>query len=384
MTGSLVVKRDIYHITINHKDAQGKWKKKWISTGLSVHGNNKRRAEKLLKDALDEFEKQASEVTSDVLLVDYLDSWKEVARVKVDANTMEGYEQLINSHIRPYFEEKQCRLVDVSTKMIQQFYGQKMIDGRIRGKGGLSANTIKHFHAVIRQVMSAAEKDGLIAKNPCDNVELPRIQQYQAKFYNVDEVKHLLDCCPENQPITAIVLLTAYYGLRRSEVMGLRWKAIDFDNEALRIEHVAVRNKTRMYKSKTKNLSSKRSYPLLDEIKSLLLKIRARQQENKALLGTAYHDSDYVFVWDDGTLISPDYASRTFGKVLKANGLRTIRFHDLRHSCASILISMGYGLKDVQEWLGHSDISVTGNIYAHLETKRKTEMAKQFAQKMIG
>ena len=334
----------------------------------------------MLRDTLAEYDEQdIAMMTDKTLFVDYVEVWKDAARMGIETVTFEGYVQTLNTHILPYFRERQTKLRDMTTSVIQQFYAEKMENGRIRGKGGLSGNTIKHFHNIIRQVLTHALKAGLIARQPCDDVLLPKIQKYKASFYNVDELKHLLSFCDDDAPIKPIILITAYYGLRRSEVVGLKWKAIDFTNNTLRIEHVAVRGKTRIYKDKTKNLSSKRSYPLLGEIRDTLLAMKQKQAENRALLGSAYHDSDYVFVWNDGKLVDVDYPTQTLRRIILNNGLRYIRFHDLRHSCASILITLGFGLKDIQEWLGHSDITVTGNIYAHLETKRKIEMAQRFA-----
>ena len=102
-----------------------------------------------------------------------------------------------------------------------------------------------------------------------------------------------------------------------------------------------------------------------------------RDAKNKRLFGREYDDNDYLFKWDDGHPVSPDYVSAKFRRILEENNLPIIRFHDLRHSCASILINMGSSLKDVQEWLGHADITMTGNVYGHLFNERKVTLAAQ-------
>lgn len=132
-------------------------------------------------------------------------------------------------------------------------------------------------------------------------------------------------------------------------------------------------------KDKTKNTSSRRIYPMPPEIKDILLKAKEKEIENKKLFGNEYNLNDYVFKWEDGKPISPDFVSRKFREILKKYELRHIRFHDLRHSCASMLYEMGYDLKDIQEWLGHSDIKITGNIYTHLNIKQKQKIAKSFS-----
>jgi len=159
----------------------------------------------------------------------------------------------------------------------------------------------------------------------------------------------------------------------------LKWDSIDFDENTLTIKHTVVKVSTVIEKDKTKTKSSHRSFPLLPEMRELFLQIRAEQEANQKLLGSGYVLSDYIFCWADGHSFSPDYVSHRFHNLLKKNALPMIRFHELRHSCASTLINQGFNLKDVQEWMGHSDIGVTANIYGHLETKRKQDMANQMS-----
>ena len=117
----------------------------------------------------------------------------------------------------------------------------------------------------------------------------------------------------------------------------------------------------------------------MPEIKTLLLEERARQENNKKEFKKAYTDSPYVFVWSDGKPFTPDFVTHHFERIIKKNNLPYIRFHDLRHSCASILLSQGFTLKDVQEWLGHSDIKMTANVYGHLDIERKKSIAEAIA-----
>ena len=161
--------------------------------------------------------------------------------------------------------------------------------------------------------------------------------------------------------------------------MGLKWDAIDFDNNMLSIKHTVVQNDTIVRKDKTKNHASKRSYPLMDDIKEILLGLKSEQDNNRELFGSEYIESDYVFTKPDGTLIRPDYVSQKLRKILKQHNLPYIRFHDMRHTCASILLSKGWTLKDIQEWLGHSDITITANIYTHIDITRKQELAKNMS-----
>ena len=135
--------------------------------------------------------------------------------------------------------------------------------------------------------------------------------------------------------------------------MGLRWSSVDFEENTLKIEHTVVRMLSVEYKDGTKSKTSMRTFPLLADVRELLLKLKNIQIQNRTIFGNTYYKSDYIFKWQDGRLYRPDYVTRSFQRVLKRHGLRIIRFHDLRHSTASILYDKGWDLKDIQEWLGH-------------------------------
>ena len=137
------------------------------------------------------------------------------------------------------------------------------------------------------------------------------------------------------------------------------------------IKHTVVKGKDIVLKDTTKNDSSRRTYPMSDEIKKIFLNQKKLEEENRKKYKKTYKENDYVFKWDDGELYRPDYLTRRFKKLLEENNMPKLRFHDLRHSCASVLASNGYQLKDVQEWLGHSDIGVTANTYTNLFKDRK-------------
>lgn len=379
MTGNLHVKNDKYYIVLSFKNDAGKWKRKWISTGLPVKGNNKAKAKQMLKDTLEKYEGMEQSLNTNMLFSDLLDKWLSIAKLNIDIVTYEGYHHTVEKHLKPYFSGKRNKKPhEVTTDMIQQYYIQKMDSGRLDGKGGLSAKTIKQHHTVIYQAFEYAIENDLATKNPAKSTKRPPTKKYKADFYSLEETKALLEACKTEQ-LYALILFTVYYGLRRSEVLGLKWSAINFENDTLTIQHTVVNNFTLVRKDETKNAASNRSYPLFDFIKEILLAMKKKQIEEQVLLGSEYQKNDYVFRWPDGHPFSPSYVTGNFAVILKKYGLRKIRFHDLRHSCASMMISKGLTLKDIQEWLGHSSIQMTADIYGHLEVQRKQNIASTFA-----
>jgi len=379
MTGSLQIKKDKYYIVLNMYD-NGKRKQKWIATNLPSKGN-KKRAEKMLRDTLRDYEAQEKLVKSDMLFSDAVRQWLTASAIRVDAVTLQGYENIARVHVLPYFDALEIKLLDVDRHILQKYIDEKYYRGRIDGNGGLSPASLRLHKNVLYQTLKEAVRNELILTNPCEYVNLPQLQRYESHFYTADQLNALLDAIKE-EPIYPLIKATAVYGLRRSEVLGLKWDSIDFDVDTVNIKHTVSKVTKIVEKDKTKNASSRRSFPLLPDIKKLLLKIKQQESENRKLFGREYAENDYIFKWDDGRPYSPDFVSYKFDWLLNHYGFPHIRFHELRHSCASVLISMGFNLKDVQEWLGHADIKMTANIYSHLDITRKIAMANKIANQL--
>ena len=246
---------------------------------------------------------------------------------------------------------------------------------------GVSANTVIHRHANIRKALQYAYKIGLISNNPADRIERPRKEPYVGDFYNERELKQLFEAI-KGDPLELPALLAAYYGLRRSEVLGLKWSAIDFEKKTITIRHVVTEAEidgkmTIIEKDRTKTKSSHRVLPLVKPFEDALLRLKEEQNDNRKLCGNSYNTDylDYINVNAIGERLKPGYLTAHFPLIIERNGLRRIRFHDLRHSCASLLCSNGVSMKEIQEWLGHSNISTTANIYTHLEYNSKIASA---------
>ncbi len=386
MTGSLQIKNNKYYLVLNTYE-NGKRKPKWIATELAAKGN-KTRAPKLLRDTIKEYE-QAEEARAEqeanwslMPFIDAIRLWYDdkISNFEhpIDEVTKQGYDTLMKNHVYPYFKEKGLRPCEITKDNLQEFINEKAKNGKLNGKGGLAPRSLKLIKNIVNQTLQFCVSEGMIPSNPCQFVKLPACQRYEAKFYTKSQIDELLEKI-KNEPLYPLIRLTALYGLRRSEALGLCWDCVNFEAETITIRRTVSKVTTVVAKDKTKNTSSRRSFPMTPDIKQLLLELRAHQEQDKKFFGKEYHDCDYVFRWPDGRPFSPDYVSDKFPKLLKAAGMPKIRFHELRHSAASNLLNMGFSLKDVQEWLGHSDIKTTANIYGHLDAKRKMSMAEALA-----
>ena len=395
MTGTLQVKRGKYFCVLDYRDENGARKFKWISTGLEEKGN-KRKATEMLNKVLMEYELKNLEVKTtgkqnshsvkivdepnqgDILFTDYMQNWLEKKKNKVEITTWDGYYDIVIKHFVSYFEPLKLNLRQVKAKHIIDYYDFKFTNGKIRNKkGGLAHSSLRKHSVILKSILNQAFLEELIDRNPALKVPIPKRDDVEpkAKFLTAEEANKLLKIF-SNHHLQPLIYLTLYYGLRRGEVIGLKWAAIDLKNNKLKINHTVTRVSTLVSKDKTKTSSSKREYTLLPEIKELLIKVKNEQKAYKKDFGREYKNTDYVFTWPDGRGYLPEYITKEFQKVLAKNNFPKMRFHDLRHSCASILYDKQWQLKDIQTWLGHSNIETTGNIYTHITKSRKEILAK--------
>ena len=233
------------------------------------------------------------------------------------------------------------------------------------------------LHANLHKALKQAVKLDLIPGNPVDKVERPKPERYMAAYYTAEEMEQLFEAARGHR-LELIIQFAAFYGLRRGEVLGLRWDAIDFAAGAFTIRHTvttaSVEGKHLLIQAdRAKTKSSLRTLPLVEGFTQRLRALKEQQKYNEKLCGNCYNQKfkGYLFVDEMGNLILPNTVTDNFAQLLKEHGLRKIRFHDLRHPCASLLLKQGVPMKQIQEWLGHSDISTTANIYAHLDSQSK-------------
>ena len=326
MTANLRVKDDKYYVVLTHT-TDGKKNQTWVSTGLTATGNEGK-ARQIMLDMLGEKPEQAA--PPDMLFSDAVRRWLEDVRHRVDEVTYQGYEVQARAHILPYFDDLQIRLCDVDGETLQTYINVKAKFGRSDGHGGLSAVSLRQHKNVLNQTLKLAQRDGLIQTNPADLVVMPHAAQFTGTFYTEAQMRDLLTAV-KNERLYPIIYVTALYGLRRSEVLGLKWDSINFAMQTLTIRHTVARVTKVVEKNKTKNASSFRSFPLTDDAVRLFKILLQQEQYYRNHFGKDYIDNDYVFTWEDGHPYSPDYVSHTFHKLLKKYDLPHIRFHDLRH-----------------------------------------------------
>lgn len=379
ITGSLTDSKTNYWYGVINIYPNGKRKQKWIKSNITHNNNkrNKRKAESWLRNLLTEINKTPTIITGAVSVAEYFKYWLKVIEKEVEPNTYRSYKGNMLNHIIPYFEKRKVKLQDLKYYHLEEYYkfkvnGYERLDGK---EGKLSPQTIKHHHQNISKALNDAVKRELILVNPATLANTPKVPRHRGTFYNQEEIKEMLSLFV-NTKIKVPVFLTSFYGLRRSEVIGLQWKNVDFINKRLTIAHTTLQNTGGDYeRDNTKTDSSYRSFPMNETVIQVLQEEKKRQEQQKELLGNYYKNSDKVCVLSDGTPITCNYLSKNFNKVIKNSNLPYIKLHELRHSCASNLLSMGFSVVQVAEWLGHSSPSTTLNFYAHIDSNSKKDMA---------
>lgn len=379
-------KKDIatYVLRLNliDRDAMGntKYRTKDISTGLEANKRNKIKANALLEEMISNY----NHIGETSLFSDYCLQWLEKKKIEVETITYEGYQYRI-SHIVNYFESNPVTISELSAGQVDNFYHYLLTKDKLcstpKTSKSLSNRTIKDIAILLRAIL----KDAIVLGDVPDRektlnaikLKVPKRPEESAEqvYIGIDEADIFRNAIRGHR-LELPFLLAFYYGLRREEILGLKWSAIR-DNH-LYIEHTVTRMKTTVAKNRTKTSASHRNYPIPDEIKAMLDKIYEKQQLNQNLFGNAYHHSDYIFTWENGRTYSPDYLTKSFKKLVMANEKldNRLTLHSLRASCVSILVHEGIDIKDIQTWVGHKDIQTTLNIYARTNQKQQTKVMK--------
>ena len=374
VAGHLTSKNGRYYAVLNYRNAGGQRKTKWISLGLSEKGN-KRKAEAELARLRAEFEppKEVGDLSSDMLFADYLLEWLEIAKGRLAVATYSSYAAMIKKPVGPYFRQRNLTLRELEARHLQMFYSEMLRK--------VKPNTVIHYHAIIHSALKYAVKTDMLVQNVADKVDRPKKNSFQPVFLSAEEMQKMFKAL-RGTKLELPVLVAAFYGFRRGEVLGLKWDAIDFERGTISVIRTVTTitldgKQTEIEQQSAKTKSSLRTLPLIGSFREYFLQVKEAQELNKQICGNCYnHEYDgFVFVDELGERMRANYLTSAFPKFLEDHGLRRMRFHDLRHSCASLLLANGVPLKHIQEWLGHSDFATTANIYAHLDVKSKERSA---------
>lgn len=387
ITGRLTEKNGNWYAVLNLYTTEGKRKEKWCNLDLEAKKGTKKEAghrlaeilakyntgELYLQESLSKSEQERRRQGDETLDV-YIDEFLENYKCNLSVLTYNGYRNMLDARIIPYFKNLGMSIKELTGDEINDFY----ISLR---KDGLTGATAQRYHSLLHLAFKHAVKRRVLQTNPCDQADRPKSTQYIGDYYNAEELKTLIDCLGDD-PMRVAVILAAYYGLRRSEVLGLKWDAVDFVENKIYIRHKIIESKAGgshlegLDVMKTK--SSYRSLPLLPYIQQVLLAEKQKQQEMQTMLRKSYNRKylDYICVDAVGDLLKPQYITEHFKIILERNNLKVIRFHDLRHSCASMLLANKVPMKLIQDWLGHSNMSTTANIYSHVDATSKEQTAE--------
>lgn len=375
VAGHLTLKNGRYYAVLNYRNAGGQRKTKWIALGLPEKGN-KRKAEAELARLRAEFEppKEVGDLSSDMLFADYLLEWLEIAKGRLAVATYSSYAAMIKKPVGPYFRQRNLTLRELEARHLQMFYSEMLRK--------VKPNTVIHYHAIIHSALKYAVKTDMLVQNVADKVDRPKKNSFQPVFLSAEEMQKMFEAL-RGTKLELPVLVAAFYGFRRGEVLGLKWDAIDFERGTISVIRTVTTitldgKQTEIEQQSAKNKSSLRTLPLIGSFREYFLQVKEAQELNKQICGNCYnHEYDgFVFVDELGERMRANYLTSAFPKFLESHGLRRMRFHDLRHSCASLLLANGVPLKHIQEWLGHSDFTTTANIYAHLDYKSKITSAQ--------
>ena len=377
MRGSVQEKNNKLYVVLSYKTEDGKHKTKWVGTGLQAKGN-KKAAVAMIPDIINQYIGLEYNPNKHLFL-DEVDKWLEKQKREVRQSTYEAYVVCINAHIKPYFEKMGLDIKDLSKQHLMDYYDFKCTKGRADGKGGLDSQTIKKHAAIFRGVLNYAMLNDYITQNVADIVPVPKNKKTgkksAAKKIDLNKANKIIKAF-ENEELQPVVQMTLMYGFRRSELLGLKWSAVDFDAKKIYVEHTIVKYNSIIAEDDTKTDESEAGLPLIDDARELLLELKAQQEEYRKLFGKEYIENDYIFKHPDGRLYRPDSLTRSFQRVLKRKGLEIIRFHDLRHATASILYSQNWKPLELAHLMRHSNMRTTLQIYTHPSDEYMEESCK--------
>jgi integrase len=357
------------------RDSNGRRRQKW-------HGSyrTRREAEQARAEIVGELHRGMYVAPTNVTLAGWvIDTWLDLVRAQLKASTWDSYRRNLDLHVLPAIGHLPLR--DITSQVLNKLYARLLADGKRNAPGGLSAKTVRYVHTTLHKVLADAVDADLIARNPADRAKPPRPERIAAKELNcwhAGELKTFLDHVRETRWYAAWHL-AAMTGMRRGEVLGLRWSDLHLERACISIRHTIVSVGYAVQESTPKTHQA-RVVDLDPETLEQLRAHRARQEAERAEWGAGYKDHGLVFCRENGTPIHPDSFSQRFELEVRHSGLRRIRIHDLRHTHATIALQAGVPVKVISERLGHESPAFTMKQYAHVLPGMQAEAAARIAE----
>ncbi len=353
--------------SIYYRNSDGKWVGSvTLGTGKRkvFYGKTRKQVQEKLKIVLHEQQQGTLVTAAPQTVAQYLTDWLEnTHKRRVRPRTYERYREAVYMHIIPSLGHYQ--LQKLMAQHVQTFYTKKADEG-------LAPATIIYYHSVLHNALDMAVKWGLVFRNVCDLVSPPRKQPFEIQPLTMEQMQTLL-ATVRGHKWEALFTLALATGMRRGELLGLKWQDINFETGILQVRRVLSRVPTNMperehvyVEAEPKTQKSRRSVMIAPFALEALKKHRNDQLEAKLKAGAFWQEYDYMFCTLHGTHLNPNHVVEEFKKLLNRARLPNIRFHDLRHSAATLLLSLGVHPKVVQELLGHTQISMTMDVYSHV------------------
>lgn len=397
-------KDGIYHCIIRYYINE-KWKHFWATTDIRAERGNQRNANKVAKEIVELFQNEVDKnndgkqnkemsvidiqsmvqlnttnLSSDITtkadwdFYDYMEYWLyNISKNAVGKNTFRGYKRNVERYTKEYFsmEEHKKTVKEITADDLDNFFNFLREDKKLKNA------SIDHYKDNISSAFKSLLRKKIVRYNPAELTETIRVEDVEVPTYNKSEILNLFEIL-EDDPLYLPAKFASYYGLRRSEILGLRVEVLDLEKNYFVINHVALEDDEKgtsqrvYFLDKTKSKKGHRTLPIFPEIKRDILNKIERIEKCKELYGDTYnHDYDgYLFVHDNGNFITPNYFTKRLGKIIRKYNLKKITPHGLRHSNATLLHMEGVDIRDLQDWLGHQSVTST-NRYTRSDYQRQ-------------
>jgi len=334
---------------------------------IHVYATSRLEARAKLMDALERVRQQLLVPNAQLLFGTYLDYWLKTVQVSKRPSTYAQYSWVVDSFLKP--ELGQYTFSELTLRLVQSWFNRLHAEC-------YSPHRLRLIRMVLSAVLTRAQREEAVIRNVAQLVELPHYEPKERIPWTVDEAKQFLDRTADHPYHPAFVLLVTY-GLRRGEVLGLRWQDVDMDHEVIRIRNTLQRFGGAFQQGTVKTKAGRRDLPLLPVTRQSLLQLRTELPGERQVDGLIFADGQ-------GKPPDPDSFSKTFQRLARRNNLPVIRVHDLRHTTATLLKDLGVPARDAQSILGHADITTTLRIYQHVTIANRRDALARVGMALYG